>query len=140
MLAELHELPASVEKVDTIVGLHQFHVYLRTPDQHSPYFGKIFEYQVRVPCNYPWVAPVIRCLNPPFHPGYAADGKMCVESCFQEGDWSPGFTLEKVFLLIQSQLFWPRGVAQQAVSNSINTHAAELFTGDQARFFKRAIQ
>ncbi|CAB4381656.1 unnamed protein product [Rhizophagus irregularis] len=71
----------------------------------SPYSGGEFSLDIHFPLDYPFKPPAIEFITRIYHPNIDSNGHICMDILHEE--WSPGFTISKVLLLIYSLLTDP---------------------------------
>ena len=74
------------------------------PDD-SPFAGGVFFMIIQFPPDYPFKAPKCTFSTRIYHPNINSNGMISLDILYH--DWSPAFTISKVFLLISSILLEP---------------------------------
>ena len=99
------------------------------PDQESVWASIPVQFLVQVPHTYPYKAPRVACLTPPFHPNISYDGKVCLNIIRE--DWKPVYTLNHVVQGLVSLFYYP------VTTDPLNQEAAELFLASRSEFVKK---
>ena len=84
------------------------------------------EFKLEIRHGYPFKPPYLTCLNAPFHPNIADDGKVCL-SLVRE-DWKPVYTLNEVAQSLLS-LFYSFGI-----EDPLNQESAKCFHENEQLF------
>lgn len=116
-------------RVHSFDGLLNFSVTLYI--DKGPFRSQEFHYTVRVPYNFPFSPPRVRCLNPPFHPQYGQTG--IVGFLQDNADWAPFMTLTKVFLVLKSQFLTRAGILD-CCENLCNPDAYDMCLMEWKKF------
>ena len=97
----------------------------------TPYEGGIFRVMIKIPQNFPVVAPKGIFLTKIFHPNISEQGEICVNTL--KRDWDPkNWSLSNLFQVIKCLLIIP------FPQSALNEEAGKLFMEDYDQFFKTA--
>jgi ubiquitin-conjugating enzyme E2 S len=97
----------------------------------TPYEGGIFRVKLKIPNNFPNVAPKGIFLTKIFHPNISEQGEICVNTL--KRDWNPNnWSLSNLFQVIKCLLIIP------FPQSALNEEAGKLFMEDYNQFFKIA--
>ena len=97
----------------------------------TPYEGGIFRVKIKIPNNFPNVAPKGIFLTKIFHPNISEQGEICVNTL--KRDWDPkNWSLSNLFQVIKCLLIIP------FPQSALNEEAGKLFMEDYNQFFKIA--
>ncbi|EOB15281.1 NEDD8-conjugating enzyme UBC12 [Nosema bombycis CQ1] len=94
------------------------------------YKGRILEFVIDIPKDYPFTGPKIKIKNKIYHPNVDEEGRVCLE-ILREG-WSCGFGLENIFINLFCILMEPSN------ENALNGEVGEMMEKDYEEFKKRA--
>ncbi|CAD6233373.1 GSCOCG00007161001-RA-CDS [Cotesia congregata] len=72
----------------------------------SPYENGVFKLEVEVDDTYPYEPPRMKFVTPVYHPNVDTGGRICMDLLKMppNGGWKPTFTLENLFVAVQSLL------------------------------------
>ena len=97
----------------------------------TPYEGGIFRVKIKIPNNFPNIAPKGIFLTKIFHPNISEQGEICVNTL--KRDWDPKkWSLSNLFQVIKCLLIIP------FPQSALNEEAGKLFMEDYNQFFKIA--
>ena len=97
----------------------------------TPYEGGIFRVKIKIPNNFPSIAPKGIFLTKIFHPNISEQGEICVNTL--KRDWDPrNWSLSNLFQVIKCLLIIP------FPQSALNEEAGKLFMEDYNQFFKIA--
>ena len=97
----------------------------------TPYEGGIFRVKIKIPNNFPNVAPKGIFLTKIFHPNISEQGEICVNTL--KRDWDPrNWSLSNLFQVIKCLLIIP------FPQSALNEEAGKMFMEDYNQFFKIA--
>lgn len=97
----------------------------------TPYEGGIFRVIIKIPLNFPQVAPKGIFMTKIYHPNISEQGEICVNTL--KRDWDPkNWSLSNLFQVIKCLLIIP------FPQSALNEEAGKLFMEDYEAFFKRA--
>ena len=97
----------------------------------TPYEGGTFRVMIKIPQNFPIVAPKGIFLTKIFHPNISEQGEICVNTL--KRDWDPkNWSLSNLFQVIKCLLIIP------FPQSALNEEAGKLFMEDYDQFFKTA--
>ena len=97
----------------------------------TPYEGGVFRVKIKIPNNFPNVAPKGLFLTKIFHPNISEQGEICVNTL--KRDWDPkNWSLSNLFQVIKCLLIIP------FPQSALNEEAGKLFMEDYNQFFKIA--
>ena len=97
----------------------------------TPYEGGIFRVTIKIPPNFPTVAPKGIFLTKIFHPNISEQGEICVNTL--KRDWNPKeWSLSNLFQVIKCLLIYP------FPQSALNEEAGKLFMEDYEQFSKIA--
>ena len=97
----------------------------------TPYEGGIFRVKIKIPINFPNVAPKGIFLTKIYHPNISEQGEICVNTL--KRDWDPkNWSLSNLFQVIKCLLIIP------FPQSALNEEAGKLFMEDYNQFFKMA--
>lgn len=85
----------------------------------SPYYSGTFLLQITFTEDYPSRPPLLRFLNPPFHPNVYENGDICLD--LLQNRWSPSYDVGMLLCAVRSLLTDPN------VESPANSEAARLF-------------
>ena len=71
----------------------------------SPYYGGIFNMDIKITDKYPYEPPKVKFITPVYHPNIDKEGNICLS--ILKNEWSSVLTIEKVLLSISSLLTDP---------------------------------
>lgn len=103
---------------------------------YTPYAGGIFDFTIKIPSDFPFRAPKIRCNTSMYHP----DVTTFVHSCFlYQSNWTPSYSLQTIMLLIHS-LFDLSSLElnKELACETVNPKAAKMFFENRTEFTKHA--
>jgi ubiquitin-protein ligase len=107
-------------------------------DVNNPYYGALFEVQIRVTPGYPFCPPEVCVRNKVYHPNVDMDsGCMLVQSLSQT-DWLPVMTLNSIIFAIELSLIEPNLACVPA--NPINEELAMVYSTAKSEFAWRVRQ
>ncbi|XP_057321255.1 ubiquitin-conjugating enzyme E2 T-like [Microplitis mediator] len=96
----------------------------------SPYEGGLFKLEVEVDDSYPFEPPRIKFLTPVYHPNIDNGGRICMDLLKMppNGSWNPTFTLENIFVAVQSLLGHPNpdDPLMPAIANEYRFYKSEF--------------
>ena len=97
----------------------------------TPYEGGIFRVIIKIPLNFPQVAPKGIFMTKIYHPNISEQGEICVNTL--KRDWDPkNWSLSNLFQVIKCLLIIP------FPQSALNEEAGKLFMEDYEAFFKYA--
>ena len=97
----------------------------------TPYEGGIFRVIIKIPLNFPQVAPKGIFMTKIYHPNISEQGEICVNTL--KRDWDPkNWSLSNLFQVIKCLLIIP------FPQSALNEEAGKLFMEDYEAFFKHA--
>ena len=97
----------------------------------TPYEGGIFRVIIKIPLNFPQVAPKGIFMTKIYHPNISEQGEICVNTL--KRDWDPkNWSLSNLFQVIKCLLIIP------FPQSALNEEAGKLFMEDYDAFFKHA--
>ena len=97
----------------------------------TPYEGGIFRVIIKIPLNFPQVAPKGIFMTKIYHPNISEQGEICVNTL--KRDWDPkNWSLSNLFQVIKCLLIIP------FPQSALNEEAGKLFMEDYDAFFKQA--
>ena len=97
----------------------------------TPYEGGIFRVTIKIPPNFPTIAPKGIFLTKIFHPNISEQGEICVNTL--KRDWDPKkWSLRDLFQVIKCLLIVP------FPQSALNEEAGKLFMEDYEQFSKIA--
>ena len=97
----------------------------------TPYEGGIFRVIIKIPFNFPQVAPKGIFMTKIYHPNISEQGEICVNTL--KRDWDPkNWSLSNLFQVIKCLLIIP------FPQSALNEEAGKLFMEDYDAFFKHA--
>lgn len=74
--------------------------------EDTPYSGGIFEVEIKIPSEYPFIPPKMRFINKVWHPNVSSQtGAICLD--ILKDQWSPALTLKTALLSLQALLSSP---------------------------------
>lgn len=98
----------------------------------TPYEEGIFQLDISIPPDYPFVAPNIRFLTQIYHPNISRNGEICVD--ILKSNWSPVLTLSKSLLSIVALLGNPNP------DDPLHAESANLYKTNREEFNRKARQ
>ena len=97
----------------------------------TPYEGGIFRVKIKIPPDFPKIAPKGIFLTKIYHPNISEQGEVCVNTL--KRDWDPkNWSLINLFQVIRCLLIIP------FPQSALNEEAGKLFMEDYEQFFKIA--
>ena len=94
------------------------------------YEGGLFNLDITIPTDYPFVPPKIVFKTPIFHPNIANDGSICLD--ILKDNWTPSLNLYRTLLSICSLLSDPNP------KDPLRPEVAMLYTSDRSTFDAKA--
>lgn len=100
----------------------------------TPYEGGIFYLDIKIPENYPYIAPKVKFITRVYHPNVSSNGTICISML--KDDWTPAYNIARILLAISSLLADPNPddplvpeIAQQYKENrDIYNETARMMT------------
>ena len=112
--------------------LKRFYANIEGPPD-SPYQGKFYKLEIKLPDNYPISPPKIKFISNIFHPNVYKDGKICLD--ILRGDqWTPSLKISTALLSIRSLFTDPDP------TSAANPEAGRLYMTDMEKFNKKVLE
>ncbi|XP_042859479.1 ubiquitin-conjugating enzyme E2-17 kDa-like isoform X2 [Penaeus japonicus] len=96
----------------------------------SPFEGGLFDLAIDFPEDYPFKPPHIRFKTPIYHMNIDVDGEICMD--ILDSEWSPGFSLSKVLVMIVALLDDPNP------DDPLRWNLSREYKNDKASYAKNA--
>lgn len=97
----------------------------------TPYEGGVFEIEIRIPQQYPFVPPKMRFRTKIWHPNISSQtGAICLD--ILKDQWSPALTIKTALLSLQALLCSPEPDDPQ------DAQVAKMYKNDRATFQQTA--
>jgi len=94
----------------------------------GPFQGGQFEFDLKIPEDYPYAAPVVHCLTRAFHPNICFYTGKVQLSLLSQGGWRPVFAINNVVLGLQLMFLEPQ---KQFATNK---QCWDLYCKDKAKY------
>lgn len=97
----------------------------------TPYEGGLFEVRLKIPKDYPFVAPKVTFITKIFHPNIGDDdGFTCLD--ILKENWTPSTDFKEIISQIQNLLSCPN------FDNPLNSEASDLYEENEEEYYKKA--
>ena len=111
-------------------NMRKWIAHIRGPTD-TPYEGGLFKVELKIPEDYPFVAPKVIFKTKIFHPNIGDDdGYTCLD--ILKDNWTPSTDFITIISQIQNLMSCPN------FDSPYNSEAADLYEEDQDRYFKKA--
>eukprot|EP01102_Stenamoeba_stenopodia_P022385 TRINITY_DN9300_c0_g1_i1.p1 TRINITY_DN9300_c0_g1~~TRINITY_DN9300_c0_g1_i1.p1 ORF type:complete len:204 (-),score=65.94 TRINITY_DN9300_c0_g1_i1:74-685(-) len=128
-ISEMDPIPGAKLEFPNKDDLLNFTVNLRPTD--GLFKGAEYQFEVKVPYDYPYTPPKVKCLTPIYHPNINEEGAVCLNILRQ--DWKPVLTLGSVIIGLMTLFLEPNP------ADPLNHEAAKLMT-ERPQEYERTVK